>query len=123
MDYEGVIESDTDRGKVTIEMWFGAGGHPTMQITCSDSSDTPCSVYIEIAQARELAAMLLQAANVADGLPARPTAIEDVPLQYEHRADNDKSTPFRPLPSEMRLEDNGAYPVIRLADDSAQEGD
>lgn len=38
-------------------------------------------------EARELAAMLTEAADVADGLPARPATIEDVPLQYVARAD------------------------------------
>lgn len=87
MDYEGFIESDTDRGKVTIEMYRSPVHSAWMQITCSNPMEA-CSVYIEIAQARELAAMLLQAADAADGLPARPDSISDVPLQYVARADN-----------------------------------
>lgn len=42
------------------------------------------------AQARELASMLIAGADIADGLPARPARITDVPLLYEHRADTSK---------------------------------
>lgn len=47
-----------------------------------DDGDIACA-YLTPAQARELAAMLTEAADVADG--ARP-AMADIPLQYEQRA-------------------------------------
>lgn len=47
------------------------------------------------AQARELAKMLLQAADVADGVPTRPM-ITDMPLQYVHLATDDlEFIPYR----------------------------
>lgn len=68
------------------------------------------------AHGREFAAHILAACDIAEGIPPRPAAIEDVPLQYEHRADINEASSLEFIPYR---DNRGRFPMA--GDDSDTE--
>lgn len=69
-----------DLGGVTVAVTVDG----VLDITINDG--IPATAYCTSAQFRQIALMLMEGADAADGLPARPVRIEDVDLQYEQNA-------------------------------------
>lgn len=81
-DYHDKVESN--RGQASVDVAYGI-----LSITVWRYAADVSTMALLPAQARELASMLIAGADIQDELLARP-AINEIPLQYEHRADTSK---------------------------------